>query len=196
MPLPGDIALAAGVGGLFGYYVLRERWTSVADRSRTQHRPTVQRGIRLLVIVAVIFLVVQAFGLARTPFPLTESIQSVLIIFGHLLFWFGAFLVLWARETLGHNWAHAADYQVIPGQQLVRHGPYRFVRHPIYTALLLIFPGAELALGSWLVVLAVPLFWLLSWQAGREEALLRRSFREYNEYAQSLGRFFPKIGRA
>lgn len=190
-----SVFVAAGVAGLFLYYGLRERLSSAADRSRTKHAPHVQRGIRLLVVVVALFIILQALGIVRASLPLAAGTSgSAVNVIGHALFWFGVFLVFWARETLGHNWAHAADYQVIPGQALIRHGPYRFVRHPIYAALLLLFTGAELALGSWLVVLVVPVYCLLAWQAGREEALLRQAFQEYNEYARSTGRFFPKTG--
>lgn len=187
--------MGIGIVVLFAYYTLRERWSSRAVRGQSHHPPIVQRGIRLLVDAAVVFLILQAFGIVRMPLPLGVWGKSIGTSFGSVLFWFGAFVLLWARETIGHNWAHGADYQVVPGQDLVRHGPYRFVRHPIYSALLLIFTGAELAFDSWLVLLTLPLYGLLSWQAEREEVLLGQAFPEYTEYTRTTGRLFPNIGR-
>jgi len=62
---------------------------------------------------------------------------------------------VWARFFLGSNWSAAV--QVKTDHQLVRSGPYRFVRHPIYTGILVAFAGTALAQDQWRSVLAVVL---------------------------------------
>jgi protein-S-isoprenylcysteine O-methyltransferase Ste14 len=63
-----------------------------------------------------------------------------------------------ARLTLGRNWS--GTVQVKENHELVRRGPYRIVRHPIYSGLLLAMLGTAIAFGGWLGYLgfAVVLF--------------------------------------
>ena len=81
-------------------------------------------------------------------------------------------------------------------QQIVTWGPYRFVRHPFYSAFLLCFVGACLLFPHW-GVLAFALYQLviLNVTAAREEKRLAASEfgEEYAAYAKSVGRFFPKL---
>ena len=69
---------------------------------------------------------------------------------------------VWARLSIGRNWS--ATVTVKEDHELVRTGPYRFVRHPIYTGLLLGFTGTAVALAEWRGVLAVALVFLALWR--------------------------------
>ena len=98
----------------------------------------------------------------------------------------GLFLTLWARWTLGGNWSSAVTFK--QGHELIRTGPYRFVRHPIYTGLLLMGLGTALDFGRLRCWLAVPLmagaFWI---KLKQEERLLRRHFpQEYPIYSRRV----------
>lgn len=189
------ILMALLVVALFLYWNLRERMASRAEKKRSRHVPTTQKGIRMLFPTLAMVLVAQLLGVQLgSSFAIPSGLSLTLAALGHLLFWSGLLLSFWARETLGHNWAHAADYQVIPGQQLVIRGPYRLIRHPIYTGLLMIFLGVELIAHSWLAVLVIPIFLFLRWQARREDQLLRSAFgSHYETYIQSTGMFFPFV---
>lgn len=55
-------------------------------------------------------------------------------------------LAIWARATLGSNWS--ASVQIKENHQLVTNGPYNFIRHPIYTAMLGLFLATSIALGT------------------------------------------------
>src|SRR5581483_960450 len=57
----------------------------------------------------------------------------------------GLFVTLWARWTLGANWSSSVTFK--QGHELIRTGLYRFVRHPIYTGLLVMALGTALDLG-------------------------------------------------
>lgn len=189
-----EILLAIGAVALYFYYFWRERTTSRAARERGGHRPWMRRGIRALLPLAALLIVAQSVGAFRAPLPLPAESATPLSAVGHLVFWMSALVLVWARNTIGRHWAHAADYQIVPGQALVTGGPYRYVRHPIYGALLGMFFGSQLALTSWFAVITLPLFFLLRWQAGREEILLRNAFGDsYAAYARSTGRLFPVL---
>ncbi len=63
--------------------------------------------------------------------------------------------------------------------ELIVDGPYAFVRHPIYTGLLLALVGSALAVGEWRAALAVAIVAASFWRKlGIEEAVMRRQFGE------------------
>jgi protein-S-isoprenylcysteine O-methyltransferase Ste14 len=114
------------------------------------------------------------------------------------LFWAGAALTLaglsftvWARVHLGRNWSGIVT--VKEGHELITSGPYRIVRHPIYTGLLLAFVGSAVGLGEWRGVLAVALVLAALWRKLRvEEAWMREQFGAvYESYAQRVAALVP-----
>ena len=80
--------------------------------------------------------------------------------------------------------------------ELATTGLYRFVRHPIYSALFLASIGLALrgaSLGHVLVLVALVV--LISFKARAEEAMLFKKFEGYGQYASRVGRFIPGVGR-
>src|SRR5579864_9250666 len=73
------------------------------------------------------------------PGPELPAIGTILVLLG-LLF------AAWARIHLGGNWSGTVT--VKEGHTLITKGPYRFVRHPIYTGMLLALIGTALAVGA------------------------------------------------
>lgn len=109
--------------------------------------------------------------------------------------WFGVAIAIWARYCLGVFWS--ARVTLKEGHQLIRSGPYAFIRHPIYTGMLLGCIGAALVVGEWRGVLAVALLLAAhSRKAVREERFLTQEFGEtYLSYRQSTGFLFPRLWR-
>ena len=88
------------------------------------------------------------------------------------------------------------DVRVHPGQTVVERGPYRWVRHPSYSGLLIFFVSLGLALSDWLsvIVLAVlPTAGLLVRIRSEERALLAALGDDYRRYAATHRRLFPGI---
>ncbi len=84
--------------------------------------------------------------------------------------------------------------QILPGHRLVTSGPYRFVRHPSYTGLLLFFTGLGIALGDWLsavIMVVVPALGVLYRIRVEEEALLDAFGQEYRAYRSRVGSLLP-----
>ena len=98
-----------------------------------------------------------------------------------------AYLVIGGLYTLAkNNW----------GQKLITTGPFLFVRHPLYSALIYSATGAlALSLYSWsLLVAAVPLSFYWSWLVTKEERFLKEVFgEEYERYCATTGQFFPSF---
>ena len=112
---------------------------------------------------------------------------------GIALTWLGVALALWARYRIGQFWS--ARVALKEGHQLIRSGPYRVVRHPIYSGLFLAAAGTALVVAEWRAVLAVALLLAAhSRKALREEALLTSEFGEqYRNYRRSTGFLFPRL---
>lgn len=81
-----------------------------------------------------------------------------------------------------------------PEGALVTSGPYRFVRHPVYTAQMLLTFGWSLALGGWLTSLyAIALIVVLNFKSLKEERRLLQRFPEYRDYQSRTRKFVPFI---
>lgn len=104
----------------------------------------------------------------------------------------GFLLREWSVLTLGAFFSNVVEIE--QGHQLITAGPYQWLRHPAYTGLLLFFPSAALALGTWIgaVIAGVLIFLALRYRIGIEERLLAQTFGDaYREYAQQTWRLFP-----
>jgi protein-S-isoprenylcysteine O-methyltransferase Ste14 len=112
---------------------------------------------------------------------------------GAALTFAGAAFSIWARFIIADNWS--SDVQLKRDHELIVAGPYRWVRHPIYTGLLLMFAGTALAVGEWRGVLAVAIAALALWRKLRiEEAFMRLNFGEaYARYAARTPALMPFV---
>lgn len=104
----------------------------------------------------------------------------------------GVAISIWARVSLGANWSGVVTLK--DNHELIRKGLYRWIRHPIYTGILLGMIGTAMIKGhlrgwlGFLIVLAAYYF-----KARREEGFLRQEFGEgFEEHARHTGMFFPK----
>jgi protein-S-isoprenylcysteine O-methyltransferase Ste14 len=105
----------------------------------------------------------------------------------------GVATAVWARATLGGNWS--ATVTVKADHELVQRGPYRLVRHPIYSGFTLAAIGTALAIGQLRGVLAVALMllgWRLKWPI--EERFMIEQFGDrYVEYRKRVRAIIPGI---
>lgn len=114
-------------------------------------------------------------------------------VLGLILTWFGVLIACSARVVLGANWS--SEVQVKQGHELVTRGPYRLVRHPIYTGLLLAFAGTALAIGELRGVIALAIVATSFWVKLRlEERWMREQFGQaYADYMRRVKALVPGL---
>lgn len=89
----------------------------------------------------------------------------------------------------------AVRIQTDRGQHLITRGPYRWLRHPGYFAMIVGVPASALAIGSWLALMPAAGFCLvITRRAWREDKLLTENLPGYREYKQRIrGALFPRL---
>jgi protein-S-isoprenylcysteine O-methyltransferase Ste14 len=184
---------AIGTAAVLGYWHLREQRQTI-DKTKSKHSPSLQLAIRWLFPLIGGVLILQLVDIVTWKMPLPSGLTQDLFMVGQILFWVGAGLAIWSRQVLGTSWAHAADFQLLPKQTLITSGPYRWIRHPIYSSFLLMFLAVELMTTSWLILLLIPLVWFVIWQSRKEETLLVQAFGDtYLDYMKHTGMLMPRF---
>jgi protein-S-isoprenylcysteine O-methyltransferase Ste14 len=131
----------------------------------------------------------------HVPFaPLNDRFAPLslwVVRLGAALTFAGIAFAIWARILLAGNWS--SDVTLKRDHELIVDGPYAFVRHPIYTGILLALLGTALAVGEWRGLVAVVIAALAFWRKiGIEEAVMRRQFGEaYARYAERAPALIP-----
>jgi protein-S-isoprenylcysteine O-methyltransferase Ste14 len=106
----------------------------------------------------------------------------------------GSVLRRYCWRTLGQYFT--GDVRVKPGQPVIRSGPYRLVRHPSYTAGMMMYIGTGLALGSWLSLALLTIATIATYAyrvAIEERALLDTIGEPYRAYMKERKRFIPYV---
>ena len=105
----------------------------------------------------------------------------------------GIGFAFWARFYLGANWSSNVTVKV--GHELVRTGPYRFVRHPIYTGMIVALLGTALQRAQVRGLIAVVLLYVgFKMKSKIEERAMTTTFgAAYDEYSRTTGAIIPKL---
>jgi len=139
--------------------------------------------------MSVLAFVVMVAGLIGMYFTGVLFTASPIVIAFQLS---GVALMLWARITFGRRSFHAAASPTSGG--IVRTGPYRFIRHPIYTAVLLFaWPAALFYRSAGAVAFAALVSAGALVRMWCEEQLLVRQYPDYAAYARTTMRMIPYV---
>ncbi len=157
--------------------------------------PWIALGTRLPVAVALAAIAIHLLAPASAPWAVVPVPPPWR--------WLGAAtatagLALFVQVLVHLGRGFSMSLALRPGQELVSSGPYRRVRHPMYSALALVLGGYALATGSWLVVASgtTALAVTVLVRTPREEAMLEERFgRAWRDYVSRTGRYLPRRPR-
>lgn len=174
-------------------YLVYWQIAAVNVKSTERMEPGASRTLRSVLFLAAIVLLLDNHlpmpWLYRNFIPITLT-----------SFWTGAALTvagllfaIWARVTIGTNWSRSVTIK--REHELITSGPYRFVRHPIYTGILTGFLGTAIATTQYRGVIAFLLVFLSLWYKLRlEERWMRAQFGPtYNDYARRTYALIPGL---
>jgi protein-S-isoprenylcysteine O-methyltransferase Ste14 len=197
--LVGDLWRLSGVNAgtmlsvlwsIFGLYWL----VSALSRKKTKKRESIaQRLLYMLPLIVAFWLLFNRA--ARTGWLATRLWHDRMEVawIGVLLTACGIAIACWARYHLGTNWSGVVTLK--EGHELIRTGPYRNIRHPIYTGMLLAILGSAVTVGEVRALLAFVIAWLSFYiKARREESFLSHEFGAgFIEHQRHTGMFLPRL---
>jgi protein-S-isoprenylcysteine O-methyltransferase Ste14 len=182
----------------YGDIALTVRWLArhnpgLLEERMSVFKPNAKRDMMFILVTAVSFvwLIVMPLDVGRfhwTHLPLWLQVVGVLVLVGSFVMMYLAF-----RENAFVT--PTVRIQEERGQTVVSSGPYKYVRHPMYSGFLLFFVGMPLLLGSAFGLLLAPvLIGVIARRAVLEERLLRKELPGYDAYmARVKYRFIPYV---
>jgi protein-S-isoprenylcysteine O-methyltransferase Ste14 len=176
-------------GGCWG--VLIAFWIiSAFSVKRTKAKEPLRHRLLYLLLLAVVVALlkgtVRIIHWNRVVLPHTVATG----ILADFLVLVGLLIALWARVTLGGNWS--ARVTLKEGHELVETGPYRVVRHPIYSGLLLMVLGTAVLAGQAGGFIALVISFCGVWiKLRQEEELLTKHLAGYSEYMRRTKALVP-----
>ena len=175
-----------------GYYV-KNHSKPEDDTLKTREEGTISKVAGLLGLLGFISVVAYAIhpnwiAFADLAFPGWLRWAGVGIALA------GFALLQWAQVTLANSWSDTP--RMLKEQSLITSGPYRLIRHPIYTAFIFILSSTLLISSNWLIGLGWGGMTILETvsRIGFEESLMIEYFGDqYRDYMKKTGRLLPKV---
>jgi protein-S-isoprenylcysteine O-methyltransferase Ste14 len=145
-----------------------------------------------LLLASAAALLMSSFGIPALETSIIPSTLVMRTLAGSFCVT-GLLIAIWARATLGSNWSSSVTLK--KDHELVTRGPYRFVRHPIYTGLLFMLSGTALISGRLGAIAGLAFGFLGLWiKLRQEEALMMRHFpADYSKYKTKSKALLPFV---
>jgi protein-S-isoprenylcysteine O-methyltransferase Ste14 len=159
-----------GTSILIAWAVFWAFWLLAATSAK---KSTGRRTIRPAGLIVAVGVILARVTTGNTSLDLNVH-SSALEAIGAVIFVAGLALALWARLYLGRNWGMPMSRKEEP--ELVTSGPYHFVRHPIYSGVLLAMLGTGLAVGWYWFIVFVALGVYFVYSATVEERIMSDTF--------------------
>lgn len=142
----------------------------------------------LLLICFLVSTIIHSSGIGNWALPIWVSWLGIALLV------LGVVFRQYAITVLGRFFSPVIQIQ--QDHRLVESGPYRYLRHPTYTGLLLAFYGAGLALGNWIILVTfvvLPTIAILRRIRVEEEMLVAHFGKEYEDYKSRTNKLIPFI---
>lgn len=169
-------------------------WLATArNTKKTIHRETtLSRSLQNAVVAGGALLILMP-GFSRRAYLVDPSALGVQQQLGLIVTVAGLLISVWARVHLGRNWSAAVTLK--ENHELVRSGPYQWVRHPIYSGCLIALCGGAVINGEWRGLIGVAVIFLaLAYKVRLEERGLSTHFGPaHRDYCRSVRALIPGV---
>jgi protein-S-isoprenylcysteine O-methyltransferase Ste14 len=166
---------------------------SLKTESKTKKRVGLENLLVFLNLVSGMFL--PLFVVFSTKFDFAAmNLPPIIRWLALAIYALNLVLFVWCHKSLGKNWSNTLGIR--EDHKLIQEGPYKMVRHPMYTHFWLLMISQGLILSNWIVLMYGILAWgtLYFLRVGKEEEMMIEEFGdEYKEYMDRTGRLFPKF---
>jgi protein-S-isoprenylcysteine O-methyltransferase Ste14 len=184
------IFIYAIFAGVRGYY--RSQTRGRTSKIEYSHRT---KAMTVLFISILVYFVSLGLWVVVPQWILAFQLALPLLIrwFGVIVALISVALIIWIHRVLGRQ--YSAKWEIQEQHQLITVGPYRKVRHPMYTVFNLFSMSVSLISANLLLILfavfvGIPFYWIAR---SEEEILIDQFGDEYLEYMKYTGRFFPRL---
>ena len=150
----------------------------------------------VMLVITIVYMAVGILLWRPLPIILSPGIHLIILVVGSLLYFTGIALYLWGYVILGRMFSISSGFgaTLYQDHHLIRNGPYRFVRHPMYVGVILAAFGALLIFRTWAMVLFSVSSLGVIFRARQEERLLAVEFgREWEVYKREVNGWVPTL---
>lgn len=173
-------------------WVLFEYWLTLREKNKID--TSKDKNTRRLVIFYLISAIIIGDIFSNVPFAAISLDRTFRFILGTIIVWLGILLRYWSVRVLGNYFRTVVMIQ--KDHQVVKTGPYKFIRHPSYTAGLIILFGIGLTMGNWIGLLLMIIISMAGYQKRitvEESELVKSLGKEYSDYMKTTKRLVPFI---
>jgi protein-S-isoprenylcysteine O-methyltransferase Ste14 len=176
---------------------LQRRWTGASGVALRRFGVTPAERVTAAMMATAAGAIAVAIGAGLAGYPLggPQRVDAAIVVAGCVLATTAIAATFWSQGAMGASWRVGLDRS--ERTELVTGGPYRYVRHPIYTsmglfvaALFVVLPGLPLAIAMLALLVGVE----VSVRRVEEPLLRERHDRAYDDWAAHTGRFIPGLG--
>ncbi|HEV2490874.1 MAG TPA: isoprenylcysteine carboxylmethyltransferase family protein [Candidatus Acidoferrales bacterium] len=190
-PLPWTlVAIQIAWGATFIYFIASALLTNRIKRREPWSGRILDR-VLLMGSYILLFSGLSVPGIANQHFMQPRALFQIA---GAVMTYLGLPLTIWSRACLGRYWSGVVALK--QDHRLIQSGPYRVVRHPLYSGLVLAAFGMAVCVTTWSSLLgAAGLLTCFERRAQKEDGLLAGEFgAEFEIYLQRTGRLIPRMG--
>jgi len=188
-----DIRLIYSVGIILFQIILVLKFPKIGN-NRGDGKNTIKRQhfvVVLLRLIPLLILIIAAYSDSTELLGILKFNASRFI--GLIIFFAGFTLANWSEIVLDKQFS--VEVTIQKDHELIKHGPFRYIRHPRYLGIIMFVFGLGLIFNSWLaIILGIILVVTLLWRIIDEEKLMLDEFsEEWKTYKKSTWKLIPFI---
>jgi len=176
-------------------WIFAELYLVFRDNTRGKGRTTIDHRTRYYNFVSLIIAISCAAIISWIPlFQFNRRGTSIIFWIGILIICFGLFLRYWSIHLLGKYFSTTIELE--DSQKIIQKGPYKWIRHPSYSGIILFCIGYGLAVQNWLsllIAISLPTIALLYRIKIEEETLAKGLGDDYKVYQKKTKKLIPGV---